>query len=703
MSVKKTFTLSRILGAVSFSRVKSAVSFARIKSETAFSRVLLAASSSRAKVSDAVLGFFIDFLRFGDSASVSDQETKSFAKRPSDSASINDDSRKGVNKILGEVSTFAESVIAIITKPLTDSASTEDDTQVGVSKPASDTFTASDLLQPFQLGKKLEDTVRSTDDVGGVASIDDDQTIAFFKVTGDIAGTSDSLSRAAVFTREFTDDFATSDQHSIGYGRLPSESLNTADTATKEIGTNIVERLRYISGYKNNGNPIYAFGIPDEQFKDFGKAVFDGYGVDDSLTKSVSYNRAVFDTVNVTDDVNGAAIDDDQTISYFKNTVDTFSSDDNFARVVSYSRSASDSPVADDSLDRDISKPFTETSSVADLYVADFGKPVSDEINTADSFSKAVSYQRSPTDSVKATDDVNGAAVDDDQNIQFVKVTTDSSGASDDLSRAVSFQREFDDTSGVADQPSKAVAFTKTDSSSAQDLLSRVVSFVRSFTEQSTLGDNATKASGKLSEDSASADDSLSKVVTFSRSFDDTVKATDDVNGASVDDDQNIQFIKATTDSSGADDSFSAAVGYNRTLTDSGSAADDIKSIIVDKGVDDTGGADDAFRFAFSTTFTDTADADDSLSRVVSFSRSIADTVKATDDVNGASVDDDQNIQFIKVRSDSSSVDDSELKLLGKDLGDGAGASDSGSFVVQGYTVDNTYFASDYVGTTGSF
>ena len=100
----------------------------------------------------------------------------------------------------------------------------------------------------------------------------------------------------------------------------------------------------------------------------------------------------------------------------------------------------------------------------------------------------------------------------------------------------------------------------------------------------------------------------------------------------------------------------------------------------------------------------------------------MADSIFATDDVNGAAADDDQVIQFITARSDlaratelilieslfnraysdTASAQDIANILAGKVNADAAVTADSGFVTNQGYVLAD-YFAEDYVGTTRTF
>lgn len=85
-------------------------------------------------------------------------------------------------------------------------------------------------------------------------------------------------------------------------------------------------------------------------------------------------------------------------------------------------------------------------------------------------------------------------------------------------------------------------------------------------------------------------------------------------------------------------------------------------------------------------------------------SKSILDGVNVTDDVNGAATGDDQIVQYFKVTSNLAAASDGTLaRAVGKVLSDIGAVTDSGLLRVQNYTVDGTYFAEDYVGSSAAF
>ena len=88
------------------------------------------------------------------------------------------------------------------------------------------------------------------------------------------------------------------------------------------------------------------------------------------------------------------------------------------------------------------------------------------------------------------------------------------------------------------------------------------------------------------------------------------------------------------------------------------------------------------------------------------FAKTINETFYVTDDLDGeASADDEQNITFVKVRSEILSITDSVSILFnqGRAFSDSSAISDSGSLRSQGYVNTNDYFSEDYVGESRTF
>jgi hypothetical protein len=171
--------------------------------------------------------------------------------------------------------------------------------------------------------------------------------------------------------------------------------------------------------------------------------------------------------------------------------------------------------------------------------------------------------------------------------------------------------------------------------------------------------------------DSFSVSETLSKA--FSRPTSDSSTVSDDHVKETG---KNVSDSVSVTEAQTAD--------FGKKTTDSATTSDDIDTIDVGKVLSDTTVTTDEQQFAIT--------------------KLLADSVFVTDDVDGeASILDDQEMHFFKVKSDSGFASDQEVKLAGKVTGDSASGADSGSLISQGYTVDNTYFAEDYVGDSRTF
>tara|TARA_B110000211_G_scaffold198171_1_gene227970 strand:- start:690 stop:1337 length:648 start_codon:yes stop_codon:yes gene_type:complete len=94
-----------------------------------------------------------------------------------------------------------------------------------------------------------------------------------------------------------------------------------------------------------------------------------------------------------------------------------------------------------------------------------------------------------------------------------------------------------------------------------------------------------------------------------------------------------------------------------------------------------------------------------SLSEVqtMNFHKFVEESTGVTDDLDGeATTDDDQEMTFVKVRSNLATMVDAFAHSTGRGLSDTIGSSDSGSLRGQGYCAFD-YFEADYVGYSQSF
>lgn len=90
--------------------------------------------------------------------------------------------------------------------------------------------------------------------------------------------------------------------------------------------------------------------------------------------------------------------------------------------------------------------------------------------------------------------------------------------------------------------------------------------------------------------------------------------------------------------------------------------------------------------------------------KAISFQRSFSESTNVTDDVNGALSEDDQLIEFFKsLENQAALVDADRSYVMSRILAEIPAAASSGTLYSQGYTVDMSYFAEDYVGESRAF
>jgi hypothetical protein len=121
------------------------------------------------------------------------------------------------NPELVEIATVGDSAVrvAVYVRAFTDSAA------------------AFDAINSRAFGKALADTATLTDDVGGAASADDDQTMQFFKNVVELSWVTEAQARAG--TKPFADAFAITDSAAKAVGWLPTDATTIADSAARVV------------------------------------------------------------------------------------------------------------------------------------------------------------------------------------------------------------------------------------------------------------------------------------------------------------------------------------------------------------------------------------------------------------------------------------------------------------------------------------
>lgn len=570
--------------------LKSDVS-ARLLSASVTTKELAVSARAGIISAKAALGWFLKFLEFNDSIGVNDSRAFSLAKGLRDSISALEVLSQELRKARQDATQVSDAAFRSAIKVLTEAAGVADHEYRGFAKVLNDG-----------------------------ASFLDAHRVAYAKSLSDTAQLSDTQKRD--ITKGKADSFAAADLASVGLAKTLADSFAALDTATRLL------------------------------------------------------NKGLFDTVNVTDDVDGqASVLDDETMSFVKIMNQQALASDDFARVVSYIRSYSDSFGVNDVPSVEAQKPFGESLNVADLFEHRFSKNPMDYAGFSDTTlrdaTKAIQEPAFAADLfsfLMETARADAAFVSDAAFTSLDKPAQDSLSVTDSFARTAQFFRIPEDTAAIShtqrwdlnktfydlfvygDYFAEDYVFPP-EGMNVTDYFSPL--FGKNPSETLAFADTYFKAGTKGISESPTLSDRYA--YTLNRSFNDALFVTDDVDGqASINDDQEVQFIKARSDQFTISDSIFYSTGFNRAYSDIAGASD---------------------------------------LKVFQSAKLVGDGFAASDIViRGAG----------KLVFDSAVLSDSTVRANSKGISDQTSITDTGFLRSQGYS-DFTYFAEDFVGASRTF
>jgi len=521
--------------------------------------------------------------------------------------------------------------------------------------------------------------------------------LVYSRTLQNIANLTDQIN-SIVFSKGLEENLPVTDTQKFATTKPLTDSNTVEDQVVKQIEfnrlfdeNNLVSEIFNLGSFKN---------VTEEE------------QISDIFTRTVQFYRDPQDTVYATDDINGSAVDDDQNIVFFKVVGEGIALQDTPSLSVVYIREFAEEGavtsfpvlgtgkfVYDNSQTSDIFDRVVQYTRlpddpvmVSEVLENNYSKTVEpDYFNISDSVSIAFNYYRNFEDQITATDDVNGFAVDDDQNIVFFKNITDQGVIEDTITTEKVFSRQYNDTNNISDiaglDSTKLLEhFTTTDDtvklgilkstlddSQISDSLNIVSQYYRDAPETVTLQETVKSSTEKPISDNTNLTDDLIISIGFIRDL---------LDDNQISDIWYLENLKTLSDTNNITDLFERTVTYSKSIADQ-SDLSDLLYINSSKNI-----TLDQINFSDTISFT------------TNYTRNLTDDVTATDDVNGSSVDDDQNITFFKVTSDQGQVTDSSTTEFGKRPQDEANISSSGILLMQNYGAD--YFQQDYVGVSRS-
>jgi hypothetical protein len=326
-----------------------------------------------------------------ETAQTSEEQDFDVGKLLTDSALTSEETVYQFSKARDDTASATEDAALLNEKPLTDSFTQSDDEVILFGKGVSDAPTAADELQPFVLGKGIEDT----------ATTSGDPEYAMSKLLSDTA--------------------SAAEQHLIVTSKPLSDQFNA-----QQEGPNIIEDYAavgyFAEQYVGNGGPK----------RDIGKGVAEAAQTTDDVSVATAFARTFTDAVDATDDFDGeATAEDDQTAAVIKSRSDIAHATESLSFSGSFVRS--DSIGASDVLSHLTGKTLQDSWTVSDAQTVSAGKGLTDTASTSES--QTFNITKALADTANVTDDFDGAAsIEDDQVMQFVTSRSEIATASESAS-----------------------------------------------------------------------------------------------------------------------------------------------------------------------------------------------------------------------------------------------------------------------------
>lgn len=197
------------------------------------------------------------------------------------------------------------------------------------------------------------------------------------------------------------------------------------------------------------------------------------------------------------------------------------------------------------------------------------------------------------------------------------------------------------------------------------------------------------KAVASISFKKAIADIKLGDFIIFRFFFD----------GLGLSDSESKALSKSLSDSQAISDS--AITGLGKSESDQAGTTDNSIFNVASVQSDSSQLSDDIDTFAIGKPLQDSSVSSEVQN--MNFHKFVEEATGVTDDLDGeATTDDDQEMTFVKVRSNLATMVDSFAHSTGRGLSDTIGTNDSGSLRSQGYCAFD-YFLEDYVGASQTF
>lgn len=153
----------------------------------------------------------------------------------------------------------------------------------------------------FHISRHIADSINITDDLDGVASLEDDQVISLRKAVTDLAAVTDSFVRVVYFTRSPVDPVSFTDSSVSRVGKAAADGASATDAPQLRTSKPLADASTVSdSAARASSKPLAdAFALTDAYAKSTNKGLSDSGFTTDSITAFIG--KAASDTINNTD------------------------------------------------------------------------------------------------------------------------------------------------------------------------------------------------------------------------------------------------------------------------------------------------------------------------------------------------------------------------------------------------------------------
>jgi hypothetical protein len=521
-----------------------------------------------------------------------------------------------------------------------------------------------------------------------------------------------------------------------GMNPVVKEIFVVADASAVTFGKNITESQSAIDAITG---------------RQFGKALADT----PALTEITVYSlqRTINELVDATDDFYGAANSDDDQTMFFSKSIPVEAKVASDSNAVDFGKNLAEQQATSEKVTYDASKPLFDSLASSETVGYSYSKPVADLVDATDDFYGLANSDDDQTMFFAKSLPVETQTVSDTDNWAFTKAATE--GLNTTESATYSFYKPFSDSPNASETVEYSYQKAVTGSTETQTVSDTDNwAFTKAATEGLNTTESATYAATKALADNPSISEAVG--YTYQKAVADTADAGDELNALFVTDDGQTMFMsKNFSEPLSSSDAAANAVG--KSTSDYFYTADYLQPFDLGKGLAENAvtshevtytfgksrvdalTALDSYAFSYTRqpeydsvnaqregpnfwdnyvdptymasgyagtgipafdvekAVSDAASNSDTLTYTVVYSRTLSDSVNATDDFDGtATTEDDQTMTFAKGLSDTISHSDAHAFVVGMSREDAATFSDALTDLF-GKAVTDSFTKSDLV------